>query len=122
MLRVAITGATGLLGQALSKLLLDLDKSNYLHLASNILSSVNNILERILTLRQNDLVHCTDGWDRTAQLCALSQLLLDGRYRTIRGFQALIEKDWLSYGHQFARRYGHHNKNYSDDQRSPIFT
>ena len=29
------------------------------------------------------LVHCSDGWDRTPQLTALSQLLLDPYYRTI---------------------------------------
>lgn len=33
------------------------------------------------------LVHCSDGWDRTAQTCALAQLLLDPYYRTIQGFQ-----------------------------------
>ncbi len=93
----------------------EIDKSNYMHLASNILAAVNNILERILTQRQNVLVHCTDGWDRTAQLSGLAQLMLDGRYRTIRGFQQLIEKEWLSFGHQFARRYGHHNSNYGDE-------
>jgi len=26
--------------------------------------------------------HCSSGWDRTSQLCALSQLLLDPHYRT----------------------------------------
>lgn len=33
------------------------------------------------------LVHCSDGWDRTAQLTSLAQLLLDPFYRTIDGFQ-----------------------------------
>lgn len=33
------------------------------------------------------LVHCSDGWDRTAQTCALAQLLLDPYYRTTQGFQ-----------------------------------
>jgi protein tyrosine phosphatase len=38
-------------------------------------------------LAQGDpvLVHCSDGWDRTSQICALSQLLLDPFYRTILG-------------------------------------
>ena len=38
------------------------------------------------------LVHCSDGWDRTSQLCALAQLILDPHCRTIEGFCALIEK------------------------------
>lgn len=32
------------------------------------------------------LVHCSDGWDRTAQVCSLGSLLLDPYYRTLRGF------------------------------------
>lgn len=40
------------------------------------------------------LVHCSDGWDRTSQLCAIAQLLLDPYYRTIRGLRDLIEKDF----------------------------
>ena len=31
----------------------------------------------------NCLVHCSDGWDRTAQLSSLGALLLDPFYRTI---------------------------------------
>ena len=53
------------------------------------------------------IVHCSDGWDRTSQTCALASLMLDGYYRTIQGFQALIEKDWLSFGHKFSDRCGH---------------
>ena len=32
------------------------------------------------------LVHCSDGWDRTSQLCSLAQIVLDEHYRTIDGF------------------------------------
>lgn len=97
------------------------EATGWFQLAANILQAVNGILEKMTVNNCNVLVHCTDGWDRTAQLSALTEILLDGRYRTIRGFQALIEKDWLSFGHMFARRMGHHNKDYKDDQRSPVF-
>ena len=67
------------------------------------------------------LIHCSDGWDRTSQLSALTQILLDPFYRTINGFAVLIEKDWLSFGHQFALRNGLIKKGGGDDQASPIF-
>ena len=33
------------------------------------------------------MVHCSDGWDRTAQTCGLSALMLDPYYRTIQGYE-----------------------------------
>ena len=66
------------------------------------------------------VVHCSDGWDRTSQTCAVAQLLLDPYYRTIQGFQALVEKDWLHFGHKFSDRCGF----LAGDSReiSPVFT
>ena len=75
----------------------------------------------------NVLIHCSDGWDRTSQLCAMSQILLDKYYRTIDGFICLIEKDWLSFGHQFRYRNGMYSpldssrKVSTENQFSPIF-
>jgi hypothetical protein len=67
------------------------------------------------------VIHCSDGWDRTAQLSSLSQLLLDPYYRTIKGFCSLIEKDWLCFGHMFGHRIGHGSPQFDDGERSPIF-
>ena len=70
---------------------------------------------------QTVVLHCSDGWDRTAQLSSLSQIIMDGYYRTICGFAILIEKDWLSFGHKFADRTGQGDSNYKCKERSPIF-
>jgi myotubularin-related protein 1/2 len=60
-------------------------------------------------------------WDRTSQLVALAQLMLDPFFRTIPGFEILIEKDWLAFGHKFKQRLGAGDKNFEDSQRAPIF-
>nr|XP_057925856.1 myotubularin-related protein 3 isoform X1 [Doryrhamphus excisus] len=67
------------------------------------------------------LVHCSDGWDRTPQIVALSKLLLDPYYRTIEGFQVLVETDWLDFGHKFADRCGHGENSEDVNERCPVF-
>ena len=37
--------------------------------------------------KRSVVIHCSDGWDRTAQTCSLAEILLDPYYRTIHGFQ-----------------------------------
>jgi len=70
------------------------------------------------------LVHCSDGWDRTAQVAALTQILCDGECRTIRGLEMLIEKEWVAYGHQFVSRvqnFHWERPEFRPDQFSPVF-
>ncbi|XP_064637121.1 myotubularin-related protein 8-like isoform X3 [Lineus longissimus] len=67
------------------------------------------------------LVHCSDGWDRTAQTCSISCLILDPYYRTIQGFQTLIDKEWLSFGHKFTDRCGL-LETVDAKEVSPVFT
>ena len=87
---------------------------------NSVLKNADEISKK---LQENNsvLIHCSDGWDRTSQLSSLSQILLDPFFRTINGFAILIEKDWLSFGHQFALRNGISTKQSNEDQSSPIF-
>uniref|UniRef100_A0A914BYE1 Phosphatidylinositol-3-phosphatase n=1 Tax=Acrobeloides nanus TaxID=290746 RepID=A0A914BYE1_9BILA len=69
------------------------------------------------------VVHCSDGWDRTSQTVAIAQLLLDPYYRTIYGFQVLLDKDWLGFGFKFDDRCSHLSANEELlKEASPIFT
>ncbi|XP_075069449.1 phosphatidylinositol-3,5-bisphosphate 3-phosphatase MTMR3 isoform X2 [Mixophyes fleayi] len=67
------------------------------------------------------LVHCSDGWDRTPQIVAFSKLLLDPYYRSIEGFQVLVETEWLDFGHKFADRCGHGENSEDLNERCPVF-
>ncbi|EPX73050.1 myotubularin family phosphatidylinositol-3-phosphatase [Schizosaccharomyces octosporus yFS286] len=98
-----------------------LNKSNWLKHLTNILQGAVLIIQTVHFQHAHVLVHCSDGWDRTSQLCALPQLCLDPHYRTIEGFMMLIEKDWLAFGHRFAERCCHlpGKRIFSTDNSSP---
>ncbi|KAI1478624.1 phosphatases II [Daldinia eschscholtzii] len=81
-------------------------KSGWLKHITGILDGSALIARQVGIRHSHVLIHCSDGWDRTSQLSALSQLMLDPYYRTIEGFIVLIEKDWLSFGHMFQQRSG----------------
>ncbi|XP_030077937.1 phosphatidylinositol-3,5-bisphosphate 3-phosphatase MTMR4 isoform X2 [Microcaecilia unicolor] len=67
------------------------------------------------------LVHCSDGWDRTPQIVSLAKILLDPYYRTLEGFQVLVEMDWLDFGHKFGDRCGHQEKVEDQNELCPVF-
>jgi hypothetical protein len=84
-----------------------LAKSKWLKHIGGILDGSAIIARQVGIQHSHVLIHCSDGWDRTSQLSALAQLMLDPYYRTIDGFIVLVEKDWLSFGHMFQLRSGH---------------
>jgi myotubularin-related protein 6/7/8 len=84
-----------------------LRKSNWLKHISTIMDGSLVIVRNIHLNASHVLIHCSDGWDRTAQLSAIAQICLDPYYRTIDGLKVLIEKDWVSFGHKFLDRSGH---------------
>jgi len=99
----------------------NLEATHWLDHVKMVMAGAVKIVEKVENHKTSVVVHCSDGWDRTAQLTSLSMLLLDSYYRTLHGFQVLIEKEWLSFGHKFGQRVGHGDDKYNDADRSPIF-
>ena len=48
------------------------------------------------------LVALEQGSDLTSVLVTLAQVLLDPHYRTFDGFQKLVHREFLSFGHRFS--------------------
>uniref|UniRef100_A0A8B9FT47 Myotubularin n=1 Tax=Amazona collaria TaxID=241587 RepID=A0A8B9FT47_9PSIT len=98
-----------------------LESTHWLEHIKLVLTGAIQVADKVSSGRSSVLVHCSDGWDRTAQLTSLAMLMLDSYYRTIEGFEVLVQKEWISFGHKFASRIGHGDKNHADADRSPIF-
>jgi hypothetical protein len=93
-------------------------KSNWLKYLSIILDGAVLIANQVHFNFAHVMIHCSDGWDRTAQLSSLAQIFLDPYFRTLDGFIMLVEKEWLAFGHRFAERSGHLNSEKHFVQRS----
>ncbi|XP_031450644.1 myotubularin-related protein 9-like isoform X2 [Phasianus colchicus] len=50
------------------------------------------------------LVHGAEGTDTTLLVTALAQVILDPGCRTLKGFQELLEREWIQAGHPFHLR------------------
>eukprot|EP01065_Artemidia_motanka_P015046 TRINITY_DN1892_c0_g2_i1.p1 TRINITY_DN1892_c0_g2~~TRINITY_DN1892_c0_g2_i1.p1 ORF type:complete len:681 (+),score=218.78 TRINITY_DN1892_c0_g2_i1:73-2115(+) len=81
-----------------------LDSTQWIEALRLIVRAGLDLATIIRDKRCSVLVHCSDGWDRTAQVCAMAQLILDPHYRTLKGFRALVEKEWVEMGHRFHSR------------------
>lgn len=97
-----------------------LENSGWLRHIKAVLDAAIFLAKAIVVENASVLVHCSDGWDRTSQVCSLGSLLLDPYYRTMEGFMVLIEKDWISFGHKFSERCGHLDGD--PKEVSPVFT
>ncbi|XP_070490191.1 phosphatidylinositol-3,5-bisphosphate 3-phosphatase MTMR4 isoform X2 [Chironomus tepperi] len=98
-----------------------LEKTNWLQHISGILCATNIVCRAIEKNHRPVLIHCSDGWDRTPQLTATTQICLDPFYRTIEGFKILVEKEWLCFGHKFGDRIGHGVGSFDGNERCPVF-
>ncbi|XP_056870092.1 myotubularin-related protein 10 isoform X2 [Takifugu flavidus] len=57
--------------------------------------------------------------DLSCVVSSLVQLMLDPHYRSLVGFQALLQKEWVMAGHRFLDRCNHLKKN--DKEEAPLF-
>ncbi|KAH3758927.1 Myotubularin-like phosphatase domain [Pelomyxa schiedti] len=83
----------------------ELARTKWLEHVSRMLNGAS-LVAHLLSNGTNVHIHGSEGSDRTALVASLAQILVDPYYRTIQGFEVLIEKDWVSFGHRFQERTG----------------
>lgn len=100
------------------KFLSQLEKTCWLLYVSLCLKTANDCacsLENAETVVLQEF----EGRDMSCVISSIIQVLLDPFYRTIHGFEVLIQKEWIALGHPFCDRMGHiYSKN---AERSPLF-
>ncbi|XP_076344806.1 phosphatidylinositol-3,5-bisphosphate 3-phosphatase MTMR3-like isoform X3 [Tachypleus tridentatus] len=98
-----------------------LENTRWLHYISDLLNAALVVVNSVDIDHRPVLVHCSDGWDRTPQIVALAELMLDPFYRTFEGFRILVEKEWLDFGHKFCDRCGTGPRRDDPSEKSPVF-
>lgn len=81
----------------------DMESCGWLAHIRAVLDTTTKIVQYVVA-GHSVVIHCSDGWDRTAQTCSLAGFMLEPYYRTIRGFIVLVEKEWLGFGHKMSDR------------------
>lgn len=82
-----------------------LESSNWLSLVLNSLNAACVVAQCLDQEGSPVLVHGAKGLDSTLIVTSLVQIILNPDCRTVRGIQALIEREWIQAGHPFASRH-----------------
>ena len=118
-LRTHLLRLQALLNSDAGDYLTQLQGTRWLKEVSKLLQAAKFVAEKMEYDGMSVLVSFEAGFDFTTQVVSLAQLLLDPYYRTMDGFQVLIQKEWIWFGHKFQQR----NLPLSDQSKeeSPVF-
>ncbi|XP_017785758.1 PREDICTED: myotubularin-related protein 9 [Nicrophorus vespilloides] len=82
------------------------ERSNWLSHVQNALNAACLVAQCLDQEGASVLVHGSSGLDSTLLVTSIAQVILNPDCRTVRGLQALIEREWLQAGHPFQMRHG----------------
>uniref|UniRef100_A0A914C300 Myotubularin phosphatase domain-containing protein n=1 Tax=Acrobeloides nanus TaxID=290746 RepID=A0A914C300_9BILA len=81
--------------------------SNWLQYVADTITGAATVAQCIHCEEVPVVVHGAEGTDSTLLVTSIAQLLLNADARTVRGFECLIEHEWLWGGHPFTLRCAH---------------
>ncbi|XP_029656881.2 myotubularin-related protein 10-A [Octopus sinensis] len=95
-----------------------LEETKWLSYVQRCLKQAVRIVKMMTCEKTSVILKEPKSRDISCLLSCLVQLLFDRHYRTILGFQSLIQREWVSMGHPFQERCGFVNVPGSE---SPVF-
>uniref|UniRef100_A0A8C5LN97 Myotubularin-related protein 12 n=1 Tax=Leptobrachium leishanense TaxID=445787 RepID=A0A8C5LN97_9ANUR len=95
-----------------------LDTSNWLEIVRSCLKKTIEVIEYLDTQIINIVLKEDTGSDLCCVISSLVQIMMDPYYRTMHGFQSLVQKEWVMGGHRFLDRCNHLRKSESE---APVF-
>ncbi|KAI6646757.1 Myotubularin-related protein 10 isoform X1 [Oopsacas minuta] len=106
------------------KWLSSVENTKWLEIVSSCLERAVHTVDLLKTQKQHVLLLEPEGRDLTALVATLVQLICDPQCRTLIGFETLIQREWVAYGHPFCTRLKHTSENLGEDDTNglcPIF-
>ncbi|CAH1403312.1 unnamed protein product [Nezara viridula] len=89
------------------KWLSKLDGSNWMTYLKDSLNCACLVAQFLDQEGASVLVHGAEGTDATLLVTSLTQIILNPDCRTVRGFEAVIEREWIQAGYPFTKRHAH---------------
>uniref|UniRef100_A0A8C1LCI6 Myotubularin-related protein 12 n=1 Tax=Cyprinus carpio TaxID=7962 RepID=A0A8C1LCI6_CYPCA len=97
-----------------------LESSGWLDIIRQCLQKAVEVVECLEKDNTNVLITEEEGTDLCCVISSLVQIMLDPYYRTLMGFQSLVQKEWVAGCHAFLDRCNHlHQKD--KECYSPVF-
>lgn len=97
-----------------------LESSGWLDIIRQCLQKAVEVVECLEKDNTNVLITEEEGTDLCCVISSLAQIMLDPYYRTLMGFQSLVQKEWVAGCHAFLDRCNHlHQKD--KECHSPVF-
>ncbi|KAJ8285163.1 hypothetical protein GJAV_G00023020 [Gymnothorax javanicus] len=97
-----------------------LEASGWLDIIRQCLQKAVEVVECLEKENTNVLIMEESGSDLCCLTSSLVQLMLDPYFRTLAGFQSLVQKEWVAGGHNFLDRCNHLQKKDKEFQ-APVF-
>ncbi|XP_023689590.1 myotubularin-related protein 12 [Paramormyrops kingsleyae] len=98
-----------------------LEGSCWLDIIRQCLAKAVEVVECLEKENTNVLIMEEEGSDLCCVISSLVQLMFDPYYRTLGGFQSLIQKEWVMGGHRFLDRCNHLHLKDKEQSQAPVF-